>query len=356
MLGNLPQFKLRVIGKVVALKPDFRALQILETYSHHILACTKATAIVSEERIQTLWSGYGKILRVRLEGGDWSSVIVKLVSPPTEKHHPRGWNTDIGHQRKLHSYQVEEAWYRHHAIASHHPKAFGWRTAQFIFAKSASEDQASANRMIVMEDLNAAGYHLRKQAVTLDEIKSCLSWLAHFHASFLGKVPQDLWEEGTYWHLETRPEELRVMRDGPLKRKASAIDRTLKSCRYRTFVHGDAKLANFCFAEDGRVAAVDFQYVGGGCGMKDVAYFLSSCLDEDGCERFEKELLDYYFDAFRKATQLDASECDQLEKEWRVLYPVAWADFVRFLEGWMPSHRKLHRYSRAMVDRAVKNL
>lgn len=318
----------------------------MEPYSHHILQCTKATAILKEELIQTLWSGYGKILRVTLEGGNWPSIIVKLVSPPTEKNHPRGWNTDIGHQRKLRSYRVEEAWYRHHAVDSDQ-----WRTARFISAVAVPHGQ-----LIMMEDLNASGYDLRKQVIDLDEMKACLSWLAHFHASFLGKAPSGLWEEGTYWHLETRPEELRVMRDSILKRKATAIDQALRSCRYRAFVHGDAKLANFCFAEDGRVAAVDFQYVGGGCGMKDVAYFLSSCLDEDGCAQFERELLDHYFDVLRKAAPLDATECALLETEWRGLYAMAWADFTRFLEGWMPTHRKLHGYSRAMVDLALKSL
>ena len=49
-------------------------------------------------------------------------------------------------------------------------------------------------------------------------------------------------------------------------------------------MHGDAKLANFLFTSDhSQVAGVDFQYVGGGCGMKDVAYLLS-CLDEDACD------------------------------------------------------------------------
>jgi hypothetical protein len=321
-------------------------LETLDTYSPHLLRLAQATAIVEEELIQTLWSGYGKILRVTLKGGEWPTAIAKLVSPPNKKHHPRGWNTDIGHQRKLRSYQVEEAWYRGYAVQSDQ-----CRTARFIGAVSTAHGQ-----LIVMEDLDASGYYLRKQALNLEEIKACLSWLASFHARYLGKAPDGLWEEGTYWHLDTRPEEFRVMPEGALKRKAAAIDLTLKSCHYRTLVHGDAKLANFCFAEDGRVAAVDFQYVGGGCGMKDVAYFLSSCLNEDECARFEGELLDHYFDVFRNAVQLDALESAQVEREWRDLYAMSWADFTRFLEGWMPTHRKLHRYSRAMVDQALKSL
>ena len=47
------------------------------------------------------------------------------------------------------------------------------------------------------------------------------------------------------------------------------------------------------FADGKAVAAVDFQYVGAGCGMKDVAYLLGSCLDDKGHEALEADLLDY---------------------------------------------------------------
>lgn len=296
--------------------------------------------------MQSLWSGYGKILRIGLEGGSLPSVIAKLISPPSQKDHPRGWNTNIGHQRKLRSYQVEENWYR-----NYNKETQNWRTAKFIGAVSEPSSQ-----LIVLEDLDASGYDIRKHSVTLDEIKSCLTWLANFHATHLGRDPKGLWEEGCYWHLDTRPEELEIMRDGPLKTNASKLDEALKSCQFRTIVHGDAKLANFCFAADGRVAAVDFQYVGGGCGMKDVAYFIGSCLDENGCEQYEIEMLDHYFDSLRIAGAPDAMQFDEIEDEWRKLYPVAWADFTRFLEGWMTTHRKLHRYSRKMVELALASL
>ena len=81
------------------------------------------------------------------------------------------------------------------------------------------------------------------------------------------------------------------------------------------------------------VAAVDFQYVGGGCGMKDLAYFVGSCLDEVACESRESEILEVYFGALFKACDRlnKAIDFNALEAEWRQLYPMAWADFYRFL-------------------------
>jgi Ser/Thr protein kinase RdoA (MazF antagonist) len=164
---------------------------------------------------------------------------------------------------------------------------------------------------------------------------------------------------GTYWHLDTRPDELAALEDRDLKAAASAIDQTLNSARYQTLVHGDAKLANFCFSRSGdQVAAVDFQYVGGGCGMKDVAYFIGSCLYEDECERHEEALLDYYFDLLAKALVQRESAVDAaaLEQEWRSLYPVAWTDFHRFMKGWSPGHWKIHSYSERLAREVVAQL
>ena len=76
-----------------------------------ILQSTGADSISEQEVIQELWSGYGKILRVRLEGTTAGSVVVKHIQAEGAKQHPRGWNTDIGHQRKLRSYEVETTWY-----------------------------------------------------------------------------------------------------------------------------------------------------------------------------------------------------------------------------------------------------
>jgi len=211
----------------------------------------------------------------------------------------------------------------------------------------------------VLEDLDAAGYPVRASYVSNNEIEACLSWLANFHATFMNKTPENLWKQGTYWHLKTRPDELEVLGDHELRHAADSIDKQLESGDYLTFVHGDAKLANFCFSEDGKeVSAVDFQYIGGGCGMKDVAYFISSCLDESECERMETELLQFYFKELKEALAIHNSEidADAVEQEWRKLYPVAWTDFYRFLKGWSPGHWKIHSYSERLSNEVLAQL
>ena len=106
------------------------------------------------------------------------------------------------------------------------------------------------------------------------------------------------------------------------------------------------------------VAAVDFQYTGRGCGMKDVAYFIGSCLYEDDCEAMESQLLDYYFSVLVEQVAQKHSDIntDDLENEWRELYPVAWADFHRFIKGWSPGHWKINSYSERITARVVENL
>jgi len=168
----------------------------------------------------------------------------------------------------------------------------------------------------------------------------------------------EVWEDEDNGKLVrlTRPNEMAAMADDTLKQAAGLIDDHLNQCRYQTIVHGDAKVANFCFSPDGRaVAAVDFQYVGGGCGMKDVAYFLGSCLNETQYERWQTPLLDYYFSQLRRAINIRV-DFDALEKEWRELFPYAWTDFYRFLLGWAPGHWKVNPYSQRLAEQVLKEL
>jgi len=312
---------------------------------------TGASDASQGEVIQSLWSGYGEIVRIQLKGAPMASVVLKHVRFPTEADHPRGWHSDRSHERKVKSYDVEMAWY--HDFANRCGE--NARVPHCYYSATLADDE----HVMVLEDLDAAGFPLRRGEMDRPGVELVLTWLANFHATFLNESPEKLWQIGTYWHLATRPDELAVTEDIALKQAAVAIDAKLNSCHFKTLVHGDAKIANFCFSAGSKeVAAVDFQYVGGGCGMKDVAYFLGSCLDEYLCEIWETELLDYYFKKLRQALETESKniDVDALESEWRNLYAVAWADFSRFLAGWMPGHWKVNGYSRRLSSEVIFRL
>lgn len=317
-----------------------------------ILRSTGASGILGSEMIQRLWSGYGSIVRYALEGGTVESVVVKHVSPPNGLNHPRGWNTDLSHERKLKSYAVETAWYQDWAgrcdTSCRVPSCYGIESNE-------------CEVVLVLEDLDAAGFSGRRSRVTDAEAHLCLQWLAALHARFMGESPVGLWSTGCYWHLETRSDELQVLlrEDPELCACAEAIDAKLKAARFTTLVHGDAKLANFCFSKkEASVAAVDFQYVGRGCGMSDVAYFIGSCYDEAECEAKAPGMLEVYFQALRAELSRahPAVDADAVEREWRNLYAVAWTDFHRFLKGWSPGHWKVHSYSECLARSVIDQM
>jgi hypothetical protein len=315
-----------------------------------ILKTCNASSIENSECVQELWSGYGTITRYTLNNSKWPSIIVKHISIPQKIKHPRNWNSDKGHNRKLKSYKVESAWYQFYATQCNNQ----CRIPHCLAVNKINDDV-----VIILEDLNTSGFNNRPENITWQEVNSCLHWLANFHATFMNKSPDKLWKVGTYWHLDTRPDELNTLTDTTLKKSAGKIDQMLKKSPFQTLVHGDAKLANFCFSPDGTsVAAVDFQYVGGGCGMKDIAYFIGSCYNEVECEQLENQILDTYFGYLKTALRNNQSPLDlnTLESNWRALYPVAWTDFHRFLKGWSPDHWKLTSYSERLAKETITNL
>nr|WP_152909367.1 oxidoreductase family protein [Mariprofundus ferrooxydans] len=315
-----------------------------------MMSATGALAAERGEVIQSLWSGYGEIVRYGLTGVEIDSAVLKHVVFPSTVHHPRGWHNDLSHRRKVKSYEVEMAWY--HDWAGRCDESC--RVPHCYASETVGEEH-----LIVLEDLDGAGFPRRRSKLDLEGVQACLQWLAGFHASFIGEQPTGLWQTGTYWHLATRPDELAAMGDDAMRDAAPVIDSMLSTACFQTIVHGDAKLANFCFSADGgKVAAVDFQYVGGGCGMKDVAYFLGSCLSDQEQEQHEALLLECYFNYLRAALVRHAKpvDFDALKAEWRGLFPVAQADFYRFLIGWMPGHWKINDYNKRVAQAVIAAL
>jgi hypothetical protein len=306
-----------------------------------IARATASSKALREERVQGLWSGYGEVVRVALEGDSARTVVVKWVRPPARAN-------DASHERKCRSYAVEAAWYG--GVASRCDA-----TCRVPRKEAIRSGPGRAEWLFVLEDLDAAGFDRRTHRPSPAELASCLAWLASFHARFVGVEGASiagLWKTGTYWHLATRRDELAAIDDADLRDAAPLLDRALARCQHQTLVHGDAKPANFCFSRTGDVAAVDFQYVGGGCGMKDVAYLV------DGADATqEARLLDVYFGALRDAlAPREDVDAAALEDEWRRLYPIASADYLRFLAGWAKEHFRRDRRARERVASVLRTL
>jgi Phosphotransferase enzyme family len=277
------------------------------------------------EQLQTLWGGYGEIVRVALDGEAMpSSVIVKCAHPPA-----RSDANDTGLIRKCRSYDVETAFYR--TVA---PRCDD--TCRVAMLRAARGSEADREWLIVLEDLDAAGFAGRTSEASPAQLDGALAWLASFHARFLGEQIGGVWEVGTYWQLETRRGEVAAIVDPELRAAAPALAARLATARFTTLLHGDPKEANFCFARDGRVAAVDFQYTGHGCGMVDVAYLLYGRSDEPA-DGIDEPRLATYFRYLRTALSTRGIDTNEVETEWRALYPIARLDFCRFLAGWRPA-------------------
>jgi hypothetical protein len=317
----------------------------------HLRSFFNTPTLFKVEQVQALWSGYGEIARYHIQQnsdvGVEKSIIVKHVELPDKSSHPRGWNTNASHQRKISSYINEERFYARYAhLCDTHcyvPKHLG-------------SLNLSEPKPIILEDLDALGFSQRFGSASLNQAILGIRWLAYFHACYVDKVTDDLWSVGTYWHLATRLEELAAMADGELKHLANAIDAQLNDASYQTLLHGDAKIANFCWHRDGNnLAAIDFQYVGKGIGVKDLMYFLGSCLTTKQLLNHGSELLKTYFKLFHEALNYYGKSIDgvAIEQQWRKLYPLAWADFHRFLLGWHPKHIKINAYMQQQTGMAL---
>ena len=301
------------------------------------------------ESLQSLWSGYGQIFRCYSKALG-ASYVVKMVSPPTEINHPRGWNTDISHRRKLISYEVESRFYQNVANT----------TDSFCkVPKLLASHQTDEYTLLVLEDLDDLGFDVRLDEQRGNALVLALRWLAYFHAKFSQTKVDGLWDTGSYWHLATRQDEWNKIPDGELKQMAGDIDKRLNQANFKTLIHGDAKFANFCFHHQGNdIAAVDFQYVGYGSPVKDLAYLVAGCLSEQQLETQESFVLSTYLTYLQQAFEFYDIKTDfsQIADEIRTLYCFGWADFYRFLVGWNPQSHKMSQYMKNQTQRCLSRL
>jgi aminoglycoside phosphotransferase (APT) family kinase protein len=295
-------------------------------------------------KLQSLWSGYGSILRCGVENYKHKSIIIKHISIPEIR------TETTGHLRKIKSYRVEAEWYKNYSEQS---KLAAAMPSMLCCSNSGN------NIFLVLEDLAEIGFTQKKNRVNIGQAKLCIEWLANFHARWMTSAAEKLWEKGTYWHLDTRPDELAQLNDKKLQNAAAYIDRILDKCLFKTILHGDAKLDNFCFSANAdKVAAFDFQYTGLGCGMKDLVYLLGCIYDESQCETQNPAAIDYYFSILVPAVKKYCPELNaaDIEHEWRKLFEMAWADFHRFYKAWSGGHWDSGCYSEKLSRKVINEI
>jgi hypothetical protein len=147
-----------------------------------------------------------------------------------------------------------------------------------------------------------------------------------------------------------------------LKAAAPELDARLRSTPFRTLTHGDFKTENLLFGSTANrgssaggkgglcCAAYDFQYIGGGSGMKDVVYLLVSGTQPRLLAQQEQALLQHYHEQLMAGLQAaadgggaegvvdrDAAARAAQQYSFEAMlgdYKLSVCDYVRFMAGW----------------------
>ncbi|CAG8974992.1 hypothetical protein HYALB_00011176 [Hymenoscyphus albidus] len=340
------------------------------------------TSIASSEKSTPLESDNSTPL-------EFQSWILKYIAPPSTKR-----SGDEGHVRKILSYHIEQYFYTYLAnqMPADIPVATCLASIKSDSTSSANSNVSSGNPNVtamLLTDLRAGFPVAGEKRSELNEIQvhAALNWLAKFHGFWWARVekfdredlarpPLDevkrgkegsidgVWLNGGYTYLATRRSEyaflmeeedsewsqaLCLATDGEklslAERVAVAlaprVDGQGSLSNYVTLIHGDVKSENLFTTRSGdQVAFYDFQYVGLGLGVCDLAKLFtcsvplrmlgdSAIPDKLPMQNGEKVLLERY------QKQIEASSgkkypWDVLVKHWES----ALVDWLRFQASW----------------------
>jgi aminoglycoside/choline kinase family phosphotransferase len=226
-----------------------------------------------------------------------SSVIAKVPS-----------NDDVSRSTAAlqHLYEREVSFYQHLAAT------IATRTPRCSFAERDDTD----NFLLLLEDLSPSAVIDQFSGVSIGTARAGLSALAGLHGPTHAKTSlhDAAWLRGVSTELQPLYESvLPILFDQFLERYDARLDEELRTMvlalkdRLALFsdyvtpfpcvTHGDFRTDNLLIdACDGSVAlaVVDWQTIGVGSPLLDVAYFLTTSLSSEDCARHEFELLDYY--------------------------------------------------------------
>ncbi|KXS96164.1 hypothetical protein AC578_2661 [Pseudocercospora eumusae] len=358
--------------------------------ANNILRHHKLQAIACK-RLQRLWAGYGHICSLEAVSTDDSttkltrSLILKHVTPPKS-----AGTKDEGHLRKLISYQVEQYFYSH--LAPETPPSASM--AQRLTGPGEVHSYESSISMILTDlklDFPVAGE--KRGMLSHTQVHAALKWLGTFHgywwkhrddlrrhklrlppleevtrpASDAGSN-EGIWLNGGYTYLATRLKEYNELKLDNHSEWSGALCQPTEMSKsvaemaaqvltplpdsnskdsaiadYETLIHGDVKSENLFSSTNGKeVAFYDFQYVGLGLGVCDLAKLFTvsvplECLTQSDLTEMElcpmcdgeRGLLEVYRDILQQESG-KLYPIDELYMHWNT----ALIDWLRFQAGW----------------------
>ncbi|KAJ6088493.1 hypothetical protein N7486_009754 [Penicillium sp. IBT 16267x] len=360
--------------------------------------------LVSCSTLQTLWAGYGRICAISarattedaarkldklcgLESGVVGTIyplVLKLISPPRNS----ASNRDEGHLRKMLSYEVEQYFYSDVVplLSDDIGVAKCLASTRGMHGDGDGEKELEGLMATIMVDLRpkfpvAGG---KRSALNRKQVQGALDWLAGFHGRSLGlkqdtlddyllppleessrrqspgKIGNSLWLNGGYTYLATRrteyaslveddsewSEALCSTFEGSSLSVAEVAALFLTPCGrpIESCIHGDVKSENLFTTTNGEdVAFFDFQYVGLGLGVCDLAKLFTCSIPlhmlVDAHESLpdlltmregERKLLERYRTSLLQNENTDSYEWETFKRHWET----ALVDWCRFQASW----------------------
>ncbi|KAI1758247.1 kinase-like domain-containing protein [Xylaria castorea] len=357
--------------------------------------------LVSLRKVQSLWAGYGHICQLTArattaaaadqmrerygdigtpgeDGKEMYALILKLISPP-----PTPSRGEVeGHLRKILSYEAEQNFYGSIALRLGRDLPLA-RCIAATQGKPGS-DTPEGLTATMMTDLRSkypvAGE--KRAALNETQVHAALDWLSQFHRKSWGILPMPLqelllppleeadrrkrgnepgrsvWLNGGYTYLATRRKEYAslaadsdsewssMLCQPPSPRESSIAEKVAdflipRGRDHETLIHGDVKSENLFTTHSGsEVAFYDFQYVGLGLGVCDLAKLFTCSVplhmltDDDGPARLqmgegERKLLERYRSNLLAGTG-KAYDWDTFVRHWET----ALVDWLRFQASW----------------------
>ncbi|KAG5928817.1 hypothetical protein E4U60_007604 [Claviceps pazoutovae] len=379
------------MSSAARIEPAPIAKEMLAWIDLELVSCTK---------LQELWAGYGHVCALKArqlrtspgtvqecstQSNNTEQLILKIVSAPSELY-------DEGHLRKLLSYEVEQFFYDSIAPTLEElPLAKCLATTSNMLEKAMAAGFGSI-KATLMTDLRLR-YPVpgeKRAFLTTRQVYSALRWLSNFHRSYWRGTQfqrsklilpplaearlrrsrehhhvqrEGVWLNGGYTYLATRQTEYESLTKDensewsallcqPISPLSMSIAQ-LAACfltpcgrSHETYLHGDVKSENMYSTESGDdVAFFDFQYVGLGLGVCDLAKFFTCSVPLDmlvhpaqmssqlTMSEGEKALLNLYREhLLGGANNISAPAYDwnEFQRHWET----ALVDWCRFQASW----------------------